>query len=433
MTIHQLALLVNDSQKRRDCLVRETWDKVVLSGLSPDLTRAAADLAVTARLACSVMDGVSRDVALGDVDDVQGPYQIVLEKPVDTMTGYILSLLAMDDLLFDIGRRRNIRIAGLSQPFEALGIAFTPWEIAATALSNPTPLKSPRTFVREYGDNRVVPLSLAQWLMPNPSWHADEPVFVRWATLSVKQCMLSLGDEVKLAPLVVIFKGPPRSSMPIPDIAQTVDEPLFSAMQACSAWVYETPSETEMRHPLLAAEIARIAPAGATLIPENGVFETALESARLAYQLGMSKLSSDTLKMLTDLRKSVLDEATKVSDGTRQLVAAVATTLSLEIGLIAAKIGVHADGRLIGAITVIAVVYMVAIVWSGYCFLKLQGEIRDQWKPRTYGFISLEGYKSLVEEPATKAADVYRTIARIGCWLSFGMLIVVIWVITSFK
>lgn len=432
MTIHQLALLVNDAQGRSDCLVRETWDKVILSRLSPDLTRAIAGLATAAGLVCAIMDDASRDVALSDVDDVQAPYRILLEKPADTTTGYLLTLPAMDTLLFDMGSRRTIHMAGLGQPFESLDTAFTPWEAIAAVVGEPATLKSPRAFVREYGDKRIVPQSIAPWLMRTPSWHAEEPVFVRWAAIGTRQCMLSLGDEIQLAPQVVVFKGPPRGSMPMPDVVWKVDEQIFAAVQACAAWVYETPSETEMRHPLLAAEIARFAPAHGTIRHEDAVFKTALEGARLAYQLGMSKLSSDTLKMLTDLRKSVLDEATKISDGTRQLVAAVATTLSLGIGMIAAKIGAHADGRIIGAISVIAVAYVIAIVWSGHRFLSLQDEIRDQWKPRTYGFISAESYASLVEAPAKKAASTYRTIARIGCWLSCAMLVVVVWAITNF-
>lgn len=431
MAIHQLALLVNEAQEHGDLLVRETWDKVILSRLSPDVTRSIAGLATTVNLPMAIMDDASRDIALTDVDDVQAPYRIILDKPTDTTTGYILTLLAMDTLLFDMEGRRTIHIAGLSQSFESLDFAFTPWGSTAVTFGESVSLKSPRAFVREYGDKRIVPQTIGPWLMRSLSWHADEPAFVRWATIATRQCVLSLCDEIQLSPPALIFKGPPRGSMAIPGIAKANDQ-VFAAVQACATWVYEAASETEMRHPLLTAEIARFAPADITVELAAAVFKNALDGARLAYQLGMSKLSSDTLKMLTELRKSVLDEATKVSDGTRQLVAAVATTLSLGIGMIAVKIGAHADGRIIGAISVIAVAYVVAIVWSGYRFLSLQDEIRDQWKPRTYGFISAESYTSLVEEPARKAANAYRTIARIGCWLIFFMSAVIVWAIKTF-
>ncbi|NII10984.1 hypothetical protein [Oleiagrimonas sp. C23AA] len=431
MTIHQLALLVNDAQRRGDCAARETWDKVILSRLAPDLTRAIGESAAIAGLSCAIMDEASRDITLSAVDDIQAPYRVILDKPSNATVGYLLTLVAIDTLLFDAGMRRNIRIAGLNQPFESLDVAFTPWEAGTPTLEGPLTLKSPRSFVREYGDKRIAPRSVSPWLMRDVAWFAAEPAFVRWATIALRQCLLSLGDEIQLNPQLVIFKGPPRGNMSLPSSSFENSEQIFIAVQACTQWVYETPSETEMRHPLLAAEIARFATVDGTIALDAAMLKAALDGARLAYQLGMSKLSSDTLKMLTDLRKSVLDEATKVSDGTRQLVAGVATTLLVGIGMIAAKIGAHADGRIVGAISAIAVIYVITIAWSGYRFLSLQDEIRAQWKPRTYGFISPDSYALLVEGPAKKAANSYRAIARIGCLLSFLMLIVVLWAIMS--
>jgi hypothetical protein len=240
-----------------------------------------------------------------------------------------------------------------------------------------------------------------------------------------------LPHEVSGEPAALILKGPPKGTLAIPD-ADEVDEELFLAAQACTRWVYENSAEAEMRHALVVAELVRYVLPAATARISATTLTDALSGARLAYQLGMSKLSSDTLKMLTDLRKSVLDEATKVADGTRTLVASVATTLSLGVGMVAAKVGTNADGRIIGAIAVIAVGYVLAIVWSGYRAIALQDRIRDQWRPRTYGFIAPDNYDELVSQPAALAAEAFRSIARISVMLTVAMFAAVVWSIAQF-
>lgn len=434
MSAKELASLVNECHAKGDCLVSENWDNVLLSRLSADLTQVIAGLATTAAFDHVILNGANHDIALADVDEVGQPYRISLSKKVrENYAGCVLTLRGMDDLLFDIGERTVIYVADLRVPFGTIGVQFVPWEEDAVPHVYMTPLKSPRNFVREYGNQRLAPTSISPWILQSPIWLGEEPVFVRWATLATRQCLLALSNEVQEDPLSIVFKGPPRGTTAPPDLSAGIDEALYSSVQACASWVYEAPTETEMRHPLLSAEVARFSSSDGLLEILPSTFASALDGARLAYDLGISKLSSDTLKMLTDLRKSVLDEATKISDGTRQLIASVAATLSLGIGLIAAKVGANADGSIIGAVAFIAFVYVATIICAGHRALALQDSIRDQWKPRTYGFISRESYEKLVDQPAKKAAESYRSVARISLYLTGFMLTVVVWSIATFR
>jgi len=434
MSIHALAALITRSRADGACLVRETWSTVLLSKVPAELTRTLVPLAEEAALAVAIEDEGNHDVALTEVDDIQAPYRVVLSKPSggDPTEGYLLTVENLDDLLLAIDGRKVIQVAGLTQRIEAVDALLLPWGNPSVRVTAVAPTKSPRSVVAEVGNSRVVPTSLACWLMVDPEWHDGDPAFRRWAELATVHCLLALPHEVSGEPTSLVLKGPPKGTLAIPD-ADDVDEDLFLAAQACARWVYESPAETEMRHALIVAELARYTSPGIMARVAAGILTDALSGARLAYQLGMSKLSSDTLKMLTDLRKSVLDEATKVADGTRSLVAAVATTLSLGVGMVAAKVGTHADGRIIGAIAVIAVAYVLAIVWSGYRAIALQDRIRDQWKSRTYGFIASDNYEELVSQPATLAAEAYRSIARIGIVLTLVMFVVVLWSVIQFS
>lgn len=432
MTADALALLVNDTHRHGGCLVREGWDTVLVSGLAATLTRQMADLAAAAGLEPAIIDEADVDVTLADVDDIGGPYRLSLSKPTQDGVARVLTLKGFEDLLTGTSDRTLVRVAALGVPFGTLSTAFVPWDANAHVMQPPPSPRSPRNFVREYGDQRLAPASIGLWLLREPLWLEHEPVFLRWATSATRQCLLALGNEVQHGPLSVVFKGPPRGVMALADADAIVDEALFTAVQASTQWVYETPTETEMRHPLLSAEVARFSSVDGVLKADPAIFAPALDGARLAYELGLSKLSSDTLKMLTDLRKSVLDEATKVSEGSRQLVASVATTLSVGVGLVAAKIGANADGCIVGVVAVIATVYVISIVWAGFRALDLQDDIREQWKSRTYGFIAQESYDSLVDELARNAAASYRSIARICLYLTGAMLGVVVWSIAKF-
>ncbi|UPG92830.1 hypothetical protein [Luteibacter aegosomatissinici] len=432
MSMPDLGALINAVQAEGNCLARETWSSVLVSGLDEDIARSMAGLATIAGCRFAIVDSADNDLDVGEIDAFGGPYRISIAKDDTADVGWILTVRAIEPLLLETSDRSVVRIAGLSAPVVAHGLTLLPWEDAVSAAIHPTPsgvLKSPRSFVREYGDRRLAPASIAPWVLSTPIW-LEDAIFPRWAAVATSQCLTALGNEVDQGSSAVVFKGPPRGLLTVP--TGIVDERFFLAVQACAAWVYETPTETEMRHPLMSAEIARFSSVDGTIAASSDTFARSLDGARLAYDLGMSKLSSDTLKMLTDLRKSVLDESTKVADSTRQLVASVATTLSVGVGLVAAKVGTRADGRIIGAIAVIASAYVAAIVWSGFRSIRLQDAIRLQWKPRTYGFISSDSYASLVDTPARDAAAAYGSIARISLLLTALMLLVVVWSIASF-
>ncbi|TIV70763.1 MAG: hypothetical protein E5V79_06450, partial [Mesorhizobium sp.] len=89
--------------------------------------------------------------------------------------------------------------------------------------------------------------------------------------------------------------------------------------QSVATWVYENDRELENRHGLLAAEVARTSFRDGDAQALAGVLGTAFEGARIAYNFGVTQQSKDTLKALGDLRKTVSDDATKLSETTRTL------------------------------------------------------------------------------------------------------------------
>ena len=114
-------------------------------------------------------------------------------------------------------------------------------------------------------------------------------------------------------------------------------------------------------------------------------------------------MSSDALKTLSELRKSVSDDAAKVADGTRQIVTAVAGALAIGAGLIAARTAGSVNPVLVIMVMALAATYVGITILAGVLFTLLQRRVRKAWQPRLYRFLSKPDYDALVGGPANTA------------------------------
>ncbi|QLA06310.1 hypothetical protein HWQ18_07275 [Enterobacter ludwigii] len=112
----------------------------------------------------------------------------------------------------------------------------------------------------------------------------------------------------------------------------------FQTLQDVVKWVYLEGDEHEVRHTLLASELAREWPEGLTF--EKGILKRlapAFESARLLYKAHLRAASKETLKILGELRKGLMEEVQKISLQTKELSTALWKDVALVLGTIALK------------------------------------------------------------------------------------------------
>jgi hypothetical protein len=195
-------------------------------------------------------------------------------------------------------------------------------------------------------------------------------------------------------------------------------------LQSAVAWVFEVERESEMRHILLATELARCGGTGEEapqFLRDN--LGAALDGAKTAYQVQLAGMSSDALKTLAELRKSVTDETAKVSDATRQIITAVASALAVGAGLIAARLTTTASPLLIVLVMVMAGAYVAITILSGVMFTLLQRKVRMEWQPRLYRFLSQPDYDALVGRPARTAEKALWWSSGLGALAIFAMAI----------
>jgi len=428
-----LAETIDEWAARGRCNVTENEALLAVSGLN-------AQDAIAIRLACvflnwpvEVEDATPALVDPNDITSGFEPFTVRATKPTPAPnTIRIATNTALAAWLTNVPAATEIvQVARLTQAFETYALRFSPWENNTTF----TPIAiegDPRKCVRELGSARDVAANIGQWLLrQTASIDWNDPVVALWARKAVKSIGKAFGNELE-ADGAIMFKGPPVSRYGTQNLEKTAFSPAeFTALQNAAEWVFRSSAECESRHGLLAAEFARtnVGSSDAADLFKAGT-ASALEGAKIAHQLGLQKLSADTLKAISDLRKAIVDEAGKLSDTTRQLTTAVAGAFFAGVGLIVSRLTMTGGSTVIqsamAALGVILFLYVIAVANSGRQFMLIQRELRKQWRDKLYRFLPEAEYETMVAAPAKKAEDNFNTSATISIVLAFGLMAVII-------
>lgn len=367
----------------------------------------------------TVYDGANTEWAAHDMPDEFAPFRINIMKPEKCDSSLLILTNVGFKLFLQSGHAATVwRIARLGAPIRTLGRLFLDWEaVEEFAVANTT--KSPRLLVRESTTPRAIPDDIRPWILTDINYDFDTQASLQWAQASIIIGIYSLADEIDPNSGQLKFKGPPRLSLNLLDLGidnyNELGVDAFKYVQQALSWVYANEREAEIRHILFASEIARSGGGeGNALIRFRSDTSGALEGAKIAYQMSISELGKDTLKTLSDLRKAITEDTAKVADGTRQTITAVASALALGLGLVAARITTSTAPWLIFIVMVVIALYVAAITYSGYDFIRLQRQLRTDWQPRLYRFLPEADYERMVKIPARHAENIFVRSAFIG-------------------
>lgn len=294
--------------------------------------------------------------------------------------------------------------------------------------------KSPRALVKEFSNVRRVPEDVRYWLASAPE--ADDfaqpatQIWVRAASAALINC---LPEEIDADNGTLKFRGPPRLTLSRFDATtDTLDHATFSTLLEVTRWVFENEREAEMRHILLAAELARAGMAAEstpTFLCQH--LAHAWESAQIAYQMAIAETGRDTLKVLSDLRKAVTEETAKLSDVSRQLTGSVAAAVATGIGLIAVRVAAKAPAELIVTVMFVVALYITMVILSGVQFMRLQRQLRKDWQHRLYRFLPDAEYMRMVAAPTGQAERSFVWTAWLGGAAVAVLTVTCIWVVLA--
>jgi heme/copper-type cytochrome/quinol oxidase subunit 4 len=399
-------------------LVTESEDAVVVSALSAEGVSELNALCESLGWPQELFDKVGERWDSSESPDPDfAPFRLVIQKPaaaVDTLQ--LLSNHAFAQWLesghaapcWRIARLGGCLVTGVRviQSWEGTGEAVT---LAAT--------KSPRALVKEFGNARCVPEDVRHWLASalEAEHFANQAtqVWVRAASAALVSC---LPDEIGEDNEALKFRGPPRLTLQRLDgQSETLDCATFNTLLKAVSWVFENEREAEVRHILLAAELARSgSPIESTAAFLRQHLEHAWESAQIAYQMALSDTGRDTLKVLSDLRKAVTEETAKLSEMSRQLTGSVAAAVITGIALIAVRIAASAPAALIVVVMLVVALYVAMVISSGIQFMRLQRQLRADWQHRLYRFLPEAEYTRMVVIPTSKAERSFTCTAWLG-------------------
>jgi hypothetical protein len=430
-----LAALIDGLVEAKRAFVVETADVTIVTKLNSPDARAICERCVAIGWAVKAVDSQNADCDTGSLLEEFAPYRLTIDKPeVRAGIHSILTRAGFEVHLGEEHRYDCYRIGALSKRFETQCCQYLPWDEEADFAPAPA-TKSPRSLVREYRDRRRVPADIRNWLLRKeqevPKF--TDLLFAAWVEASIRNLLLSLPDEIDAETEELKFKGPPRLGLSLPTVTTDAFPDLgqiaFLELQEAMAWVFESEREAEMRHTLLATELAQSGCSdGESIACIRCHIGPALQGAKIAYQMSLSDLSRDTLKILGELRKAVTEETAKVTDSNRQTITAIASALTVGIGLIAAKIATNVNPVVLGAIMAVVTGYVVMVVLSGVQFILLQKRLRADWRPRLYRFLEADDYTRMVSKPIGAAETAFWSTAAIGTVATIGLLLTVLWV-----
>lgn len=322
-------------------------------------------------------------------------------------------------------------VEGLHEKIETHAVLYTSWdkEHKFSALAS---LPDPVQVVRVLGRNGPDP-AIGRWLLRDPVSDVSSAAAEPWRLRAGAHLLKSLAQEIEPDDRL-LFRGPPAARFAV-GRTEPMTSRFFAALQTVVSWAYGSGREVENRHGLLATEISRVAVRDGDAQDLASILGMALESAKIAYNFGVTQQSRDSLKALGDLRKVVSDDTSRLSETTRTLAAAVIGAVFGNIGLIVARLTLPANADFIGPAAIclgaVLTLYVASVIGAGCHFISVQRQLRREWRDRLYVFLSNEDYTRLVSAPATRAENAFFGAAVVGGLMTLLLLIAVIYIATA--
>jgi hypothetical protein len=418
--------------------VGETIGSLTVAG-TPDETALSAWRAVArecagygCRLTCRDDLGDAHDLRTADLSELAGePLRITLEIEQTAHTIRVATSQGLRRALGAVDASPNvseIRLLGLGVPIPTLGVNIVPWQPGDgdAVPRSASPFPSPRRFARTIAGDSRAPAEIGSWLLNGEGDRDDQPYLV-WRAVAADAIRRSLVSEIYNVDGTtrVVLAGSPTRRLDLSDVDETVAS--FAGLQEAARWLFVEGRDVELRHTLLAGELAREwrdeQPLAAGL---PGRLHVALESAGLAYRAHVQQGSRETIKSLSDLRKTLAEEIGKVTQQTRDLSSGLWRDVAVAIVTVAFRLSMDATKTTatpVYSIVLLLVAAYIAVsqtvtVKSSRAFLKVAADARAQWRHKGYAYLSDAEFDALAGKPLTDARVIYDRVERSANWIA---------------
>jgi hypothetical protein len=364
------------------------------------------------------------DLSTASWEDLAGEKcDFLIRKEYTEQWCYFLTLegwtRALKDMQF-AASRRAVWIAADFPAFASYTLYVSPWggpkNYAPPQLQT---LERPRRLVRDQSYEKT-PEDLALWLLTEPA--TDSPVSKIWKTTAMRALIYAIPSEVRKVEgdLHIVFKGP-RSTPILVENEDDVDTSLFDLISKTAQWLYSPGRDSEVKFTFLNYHLSLDWSEG-TSWPRGlaKVLESSLASARDAYAYHLHGQAADSLKTMSDLRRSLQDDVAKVQQATRELLTALWRDFAVAGVVLALRSPSAKDVLSSGALQAVTLgaallltLSLLVTFGTALRFNSLAKQSRDEWRKKIYAFVPEDDWKRLVEKPLGAGRTVFWVVFAI--------------------
>lgn len=331
-----------------------------------------------------------------------------------------------------ISSARQINLLGLKTPFSTLGFFALPWENAPNILQHEISKDIPpnaKTLVRFLSNDFFPPSNVNPWILKGEN-NSTDSYFMKWKEISCLALAKCLANELynNGGRCISLYGKPPRKI--IFGFFEDVEE-SFKILQPVANWIFIEGNESELKHTFLTSELAREWPE--TLKFCNGInkkLPIAYESAKLLYKAHIRSGSKETIKNLSDLRKTLSDDTQKIVQQSKELASSLWKDLALAISTIVIKYAIDSskgenDSKLFSYVFLVVSLYVfisqfISLFINRKYFVILESN-RSVWREKLYGFLEDDDYSKLAYEPISEASKTYKKVSFITTIISLSL------------
>lgn len=361
-------------------------------------------------------------------DPFIGRIKIRVHKPNTSTAYYAFDAAAVPRILNDTQASQRVRrvfVARGLTPFKTESCAFDVWTAGTTDEHTADPMESiePRRLVYEAKPG-TVPWRVGDLLLKGEWPTVSSPAFTAWKNVVARRLPYTLSNEVRVSDTSteLVFRGARSTVVPIDPAVSAGDEVVRVEMEI-GQWIFAGGPGVENRHVFFTTELGRIWPDKQTWadgIKHSGPL--ALEGAKSANSLMLSGKTSDVLKALGDIRKTMTDEATRLGQQTRDLGAALWRDFVVAVAALSARAAVTSPDAAVELglrfLVGLAVIFLAYSLWvtisANQDALRISNANRKEWRSRVYQFVSDTEMNALFNQPLKDSEESYgRTQFRV--------------------
>ncbi|MEE4087051.1 hypothetical protein [Pseudomonas viridiflava] len=296
--------------------------------------------------------------------------------------------------------------------FSSWSCCFKPWCIEEVSYKEKT-LSDPRNFIRDSTGGGLVE-HLKFWiLLKKPA--TEGLLYKAWQDVASPKSSLIFCSEIwkKDTTLNLIFSGTQKLEI---EYSEQGTEKTFdhNTVASCANWILEVERETDIRHNFFSSRIAREYVRKSDRWPDlfNRVAARALDNAKNDYKAHIHSKSSETLKAISELRKTTAEESSKIIDRTHALAATLFRDIAIAIGTISIKIIISKDSQTESLYLLIFSAFWLAAsltitLRSNRSYIIALTKSRYLWSRKVNSIIPMSEFKELSKRPFKDAVSAY--------------------------